>query len=260
MSAPAAFACAAAALCLGLPVLAAANHLEAQHRAAAVADAAALAAADATSGWVAATPCELAEAVAHAQGGGLVRCDVETGLGEARVEVELAARLGTVTGRARAAPPGPQREEGSSAWVWPAAGRGVTQGLHDGFAIDLDVPLGGALLAPRAGTVVAAGPDGGPVPAACRAQPEWWRGPNVTVIIRHDDAGQPRYSSHNHVAPGSSAELGIAPGSRVRAGQAVARAGMSGCTSGPHSHFTIASTQRNAYPDINPFELLGGGE
>ena len=257
MSAPAAFACAVAALCLGLPVLAAASHLEAQQRASAIADAAALAAADAASGWVDAAPCELADVVADAQGARASRCEVDPARGEARVEIELSARLGAVTGRARAAPPDPDTVGETGGWVWPAVGRGITQGLHDGFAIDLDVPAGGALLAPRSGIVVWAGADEGPVPAACQARPEWWRGPNHAVIIRHDDGGQPRFSSHHHIAPGSAAALGIAAGTPVRAGQPVARAGMSGCTSGPHSHFTIASTQRNAYPDINPFELLG---
>ncbi len=276
MSAPALLACAAAAVCLGLPVLAAAGQLEARHRASAAADAAALAAADAASGWITAEPCEIAGAVAAEMDASVIECTVEERRGAAWVRVRLGAPLGGAEGRAHAGPPpspggaghpyGPDEpgHPGSgtgvgAGWVWPAASRGLTQGFHDGFAIDLDVPLGGHLLAPNSGVVVFAGADGGPTPGACLAQPDWWRGANHTVIIRHEIAGRTLFSSHNHIEPGSPETLGIRVGSVVAPGQPVARAGMSGCTSGPHSHFTIASGPRNAFPDIDPFTVLGNG-
>ena len=141
--------------------------------------------------------------------------------------------------------------------MWPSASRGVTQGHHDGFAIDLEVGRSGLLLAPAQGVVIAAGADGGGVPAACLARPEWWRGPNHTVIMRHEVRGLPVFSSHNHIEAGSAEVFGIRPGVTVRAGQPVARAGMSGCTSAPHTHFTVSSSPRNHAPDIDPYTLLG---
>lgn len=261
MSAPAVIACAAAAVCLGLPVVAAAAHLENQHRAGVTADAAALAAADALIGWSEAEPCDLAAEVAAAAGGEVAECAADSRTGEATVRVVLSAGPLRLEGRARAGPPpgsGSEAPGAENGWVWPAAGRALSQGLHDGFAIDLDVPADGVLVSPNRGTVVFAGPDGAGMPAPCRTNPEWWRGPNFTVIVRHDLPGRAVYSSHNHVAPNSPGLLGIQAGSPVRAGQPVALAGMSGCTSGPHSHFTLASSPTNAFPDLNPFDYLGG--
>ncbi|RGE19375.1 M23 family metallopeptidase [Leucobacter sp. wl10] len=261
MSAPALLACAAAALCLGLPVVAASAQLEAQHRAENLADAAALAAADALAGWVDAEPCELARRVAAAGEGRLNRCEIDTARAEALVEVSVAAALGGAEGEARAGTDPVGGVEGgpvgANGWAWPSDLRGVTQGFHDGFSIDLAVTQEGALYAPYDGVVVWAGPDGGGVPATCLARPEWWRGPNWTVLIRHEYRGRVFYSSHNHMEPGSPQRFGVAPGMRVGAGQRVATSGMSGCTSGPHTHFTLSSQEANSFPDLDPFEYLG---
>nr|WP_243752105.1 peptidoglycan DD-metalloendopeptidase family protein [Leucobacter weissii] len=116
------------------------------------------------------------------------------------------------------------------------------------------VAADGALYAPYDGVVVASGIVGDGVPEACVANPGWWRGPNHSVVMRHEFAGRVIFSSHNHIAPGSAVE----PGVRVVAGQQVATSGMSGCTSGPHSHFTMATTQRIVNPDINPYDYLPG--
>ncbi|QAY75083.1 helicase [Agromyces protaetiae] len=76
-------------------------------RAANAADAAALAAADATSGAVATSgsACELAGRVARRGGAEVVSCEID-GL-EASVAVRLTAALFPVTARARAGPPPP---------------------------------------------------------------------------------------------------------------------------------------------------------
>lgn len=262
MSAPALLACGAAALCLGLPVIAASAQLEAGHRAAAAADAAALAAADVATGWIEGEPCALAGRVAGEAGGVLVACEASSASGEARVEVRIALPLGGSTATARAGQPpssdwaagGPV---GANGWAWPSDRRALSQGFHDGYSLDLAVTAEGALYAPYAGVVVRAGPDGGGVPEPCRTHPEWWRGVNHTVLIRHDLGDRTLYSSHNHVAPGSPQHFGVVPGARVVAGQRVASAGMSGCTSGPHTHFTLASSPSNTNPDIDPLGYLG---
>lgn len=67
------------------------------------ADAAALAAADAVSGAVPGTPCELAAAVAQRNGATLSSCEVDGA--EASVEVSLDAPFGRLGARARAGPP-----------------------------------------------------------------------------------------------------------------------------------------------------------
>jgi murein DD-endopeptidase MepM/ murein hydrolase activator NlpD len=262
VSAPALLACAAAALCLGLPVIAASAQLEAGHRAAGAADAAALAAADAASGWIDGEPCALAQRVVVEARGEISECEVSSATADARVEVRVPAPLGGALAVARAgllprAASAPDGAVGANGWAWPSDLRAISQGFHDGLSIDLAVTGEGALYAPYEGVVVRAGPDGGGVPEACLARPEWWRGANHTVLMRHEVGGRTIYSSHNHVSPGSPQRFGVAPGERVRAGQRVASAGMSGCTSGPHTHFTLSSSPSNAYPDIDPFAYLG---
>jgi len=262
VSAPVVLACAFAAVIVGVPVISASAHLEARHRVAGAADAAALAAADALSGLLEADPCALAADVASAAGTVLRDCEMETRTGEARTVVTVLTPFGTVEARARAAPllppgGGLHGAVGENGWAWPSAVRGVTQGFHDGFAIDLAVDDAGLLFAPYAGVVVQVGTDGGGMPAACIASPSWWRGPNHSVMIRHDFEGVSIYSSHNHISPGSTGSLGVSVGDRVSAGQPVARAGMSGCTSGAHTHFTLSTRPENAFPDLDPFEYLG---
>lgn len=264
MSAPVLVGCAAAALCLALPVVAATARVEAAHRADAAADAAALAAADAASGFAPGEPCALAAEVARAAGGALESCELSDAPVTARVTVRIGAAggagLGAVEGRARAGMPvlaGTDGPVGENGWAWPSDVRAVTQGFHDGYALDLAVSGAGALYAPAAGVVVAAGPDGGGVPGVCLLRADWWHGENESVVIRHEVDGRALYSSHNHIAPGSTSRLGIAVGDRVRAGQQVAVAGMSGCTSGPHTHFTLATTPTNAHPDVDPTRYIG---
>ncbi|MFT4231455.1 MAG: M23 family metallopeptidase [Leucobacter sp.] len=263
MSAPALLGCAAAALCLGLPVIAASSQLEAQHRIDGAADAAALAAADALAGWVEGEPCVRAQEVVEAMHGRLRRCDLDEGgeLTTASILASASTPLGGAEARARAGFETPAGSGGgvigANGWAWPSDVVGVTQGFHDGLSIDLAVTAEGALYAPYDGVVVVAGPDGGGIPPLCRARPEWWHGANITVMIRHVYRGRVLYSSHNHVDPASLQRFGIEPGARVRSGQRVAMSGMTGCTSGPHSHFTLSTRPANAYPDVDPFAYIG---
>lgn len=262
MSAPMLLGCAAAALCLGLPVIAVSAHLEADRRAAGAADTAALAAADAFSGWSPGEPCALAGRVAAENTTVLTTCSVDAATAQVRVEVTASSPFGSVSARARAGPEfvpevSETGEVGANGWAWPSDRRAVTQDAHDGFALDLGVTPEGALYAPYDGIVVQAGPDGGGLPDACRLQPEWWRGENYVVLVRHEHQGRVIYSSHNHVAPGSPQRFGVQPGARVRAGQRVATAGMSGCTSGLHTHFTLSTRPTNGHADIDPYVYIG---
>lgn len=105
MSSIATLTCAVGALALALPVAAGASALEGVHRAAGAADAAALAAADAASGWLHAEPCALAEEVAAAVGVTLVGCEIEEASGRVRLTVVMQTMLGTARARASAGPP-----------------------------------------------------------------------------------------------------------------------------------------------------------
>lgn len=267
MSAPAMLGLIAAALAIGVPVAVASARAEASHRASGAADGAALAAADAGTGYTDGEPCDIAGSVAAASGARVSSCTVDPGAFEARIVVEVPAVFGAVEGRARAgaSPPPPASSGGGGSggalaadgWAWPSGIRAVTQGPHDGYAIDLAVDGSGVLYAPYRGIVVRLGDDGNGIPEPCRVRPEWWRGPNQTVIVRHEYRGAVLFSSHNHLVPGSSARAGIALGSAVSAGQPIGAAGSSGCTSGPHSHFTLSTGLRNTNPDLDPFLYIG---
>lgn len=257
MSGPVLVGCVAAALCLGVPVLAAGSHLVTAQRVTGAADAAALAAADAVTGWLEAEPCEAAAEIARSVHASVERCDVDRAAGEAKVVLSIRTPIGQVTARSRAGGVALEPANGGSGgWTWPAAATGVAQGFHDGLAIDLSAPLGSPLFAPYDGTIVALGRDGGDIPQVCLANPAWWRGENETVIMRHEYLGKVLYSSHNHIAQGSARRLGLSVGTNVRSGQPVATAGMSGCTSGPHSHFTLSTRPENSFPDLNPFAFV----
>ena len=65
---------------------------------------AALAAADAASGWIEAEPCDLAGRVAAEAGAVLAGCAVEGDSGQVRVSVSLQTMLGTAQARSRAGP------------------------------------------------------------------------------------------------------------------------------------------------------------
>lgn len=257
MSAPALVGCVAAALCLGVPVMAAGSHLVAAQEITGAADAAALAAADTLTGWLDGDACDRAAQVAAAAAAEVELCTTAAARGEARIVLVKRTPLGQVMARARAGGVQPSEPDSSTGrWSWPAVSGGVTQGFHDGFAIDLAAPVGSPLFAPFDGEVVAVGPDGGAIPPVCLARPDWWRGENETVIIRHEYNGRQLFSSHNHIAPGSAHQFGIEVGSRVLAGEPVALAGMSGCTSGPHTHFTLSTSNTNVFPDVDPFRYL----
>lgn len=105
MSAPALLACAGVALALALPVVVAGSALEGSLRAAGAADAAALAAADAASGWISAEPCPLARLVTEAYGAVLESCELDAQTGRVRVQVHVGTMLSTAHAHARAGPP-----------------------------------------------------------------------------------------------------------------------------------------------------------
>jgi murein DD-endopeptidase MepM/ murein hydrolase activator NlpD len=118
---------------------------------------------------------------------------------------------------------------GALALRWPVKGVlysrfGMRQGQrHDG--IDIAAPEGSAVTAAADGQVVYAG-----------EQP----GYGQVVILRHQGGLLTLYAHMSKVA--------VEDGARVRAGDAIARVGQSGRTTGPHLHFEVRQGTRPKNP------------
>ncbi len=133
----------------------------------------------------------------------------------------------------------------SGGWVRPVSGpitsrygarRAPTKGastMHDG--IDFGVPIGTRVVAAGAGTVTKAGPNGG-----------------YGNYLRLAHAGG--YASFYAHLDSMSAKLG----QRVGKGQAIARSGNTGTSTGPHLHFGMARGGRSINP-ASVIRMRGGG-
>jgi len=121
---------------------------------------------------------------------------------------------------------GPQRP---APLRWPLHGvlysrYGMRQGQrHDG--IDIAAPEGTKVTAAAAGTVAYAGRQSGY---------------GAIVILKHDDGLVTLYAH--------ASALLVHEGERVEAGEAIARVGQSGRTSGPHLHFEVRQGTRPRNP------------
>ncbi len=111
------------------------------------------------------------------------------------------------------------------------------------------MPLGTAVCAARAGTVVAVRDDsdrGGPLPAYAPL--------GNYVVVKHDDGTCAEYV---HLSRGSAR---VFIGGRVRQGQELARSGATGFATGPHLHFGVYNNvdgfTRVTYPVT--FHTAGG--
>lgn len=144
----------------------------------------------------------------------------------------------------------------ANGWAWPTGTKSINQGFHSGgLWVDLGSAAGGPLYSPYDGVVTSTDRLTF-IPGVCRANPSWWRGPNQIIRIRHVYKGQTIYSQHHHMATGSPAKYGLRPGARVKAGQQVGNEGMTGCTSGPHVHFGLG-TSDSYMSNIDPFIYIG---
>lgn len=104
MSAPVLMIVAGVTLSAALAVSSVAAALDTSHRVAGAADAAALAAADATLGWHDDEPCQLAREVAISADAALQECAIDPRTGEARVILSGDTIFGVISARARAGP------------------------------------------------------------------------------------------------------------------------------------------------------------
>lgn len=121
--------------------------------------------------------------------------------------------------------PGPERvlasrQASGIALAWPVSGRisssfGWRNGrMHQG--LDIAVPAGRTIMASAPGQVVEAG---------------WYGGYGQRVIIDHGRSIRTLYAH--------CSTLLVKPGEQVQAGQAIARVGTTGNSTGPHLHFEV---------------------
>jgi murein DD-endopeptidase MepM/ murein hydrolase activator NlpD len=103
-------------------------------------------------------------------------------------------------------------------------------GHHTG--VDLAVPVGTAVHAVGAGTVVKA---------------EWGGAYGKMVVVRHADG---RYSLYAHLS-----RIDVRTGEAVSAGSELGLSGATGNVTGPHLHFEVDTTEQYG-SDINPISWL----
>ncbi|WP_052629795.1 murein hydrolase activator EnvC family protein [Pseudoxanthomonas suwonensis] len=115
-------------------------------------------------------------------------------------------------------------------------------------AVDVSAGIGAVVVAVRDGLVVHA-VDGYP-DAGCYL-PELKARSN-TVVVLHDDGTEAVYG---HLMQGS---IGVDAGSRVRAGESIARVGNSGMSSQPHLHLQVGGLTEHGYRTI-PLGFQGCG-
>ncbi|MFJ8166109.1 M23 family metallopeptidase [Streptomyces sp. NPDC096136] len=116
-------------------------------------------------------------------------------------------------------------------------GKGGTMWSHKHSGQDFAVPVGTAVHAASAGTVVKAGPNGGgDGPAYGNA-----------IVIKHANN---TYSQYAHLS-----KIQVKIGQKVSVDQQIALSGNTGNSSGPHLHFEIRTTP-NYGSAINPVVFL----
>lgn len=223
----------AVAAILGTGVVIAGGASVTSQRLASAADAAALAAADAATGFASGDPCERARDVAEANGVAVATCEVNAH----RVEVSVTdtyAGFAVVVG-ARAGSPdqasGVESGEGTHGWVRPSDGT-MTSGFgpreqecgesycssHDHLGQDYATGCGAPIYAAASGTVALADREGG-------------FGNHIRI-----DHGDGLVSGYAHIQEGG---ILVEAGERVLAGQLIALEGDSGNSFGCHLHIEI---------------------
>ncbi|MEV4944110.1 M23 family metallopeptidase [Streptomyces sp. NPDC053755] len=189
-------------------------------------------AATGASAAVAAQADAQAQAAAHAAA-------VKKAAAEAAAAKQAAAKAAAVKKAA------PKAAKKNAAWVKPVSSYTLTASFAQGGAMwshkhsgqDFAVPVGTAVKAAGAGTVVKAGPNGGgDGPAYGNA-----------IVVKHANG---KYSQYAHLS-----KINVGIGQKVAAGQKIALSGNTGNSSGPHLHFEIRTTP-NYGSALNPSAFL----
>lgn len=103
----------------------------------------------------------------------------------------------------------------------------LTQGIHDGNAVDFGVPTGTSVVAFKSGTVIVAKSSG------------YNGGYGNYIVINHEGACQTQYSHLSSVK--------VSVGDSVSAGDLIALSGNTGRSTGPHLHFNARNCGGNPF-------------
>lgn len=115
----------------------------------------------------------------------------------------------------------------------PLPGGIITQGMHDGTAVDIGAARGTPIHSAADGTVIIVRNNGG-----------WNGGYGNYVVVTHANGTQTLYAHMKAAA--------VSPGQSVGSGQVIGYVGMTGRTSGPHVHFEVRGA-------ANPFRACRVG-
>ena len=128
--------------------------------------------------------------------------------------------------------------------VWPVpASRTLSQGLHDGNAIDISAATGSTVLVAKGGTVTK-------ITYCTQTHHSYGdcNGFGTGLVILGDDGRAYQYA---HMQAGSIPS-NVYYGARVEAGQQIGKVGMTGYAYGPHLHFGISNTRNYWEAGSNP--------
>ncbi|MEW1721793.1 M23 family metallopeptidase [Streptomyces sp. NPDC093109] len=165
--------------------------------------------------------------------------------GDVAAGSSVASTVGSVQHRAAAQAPAKETAAKAATWTGPVKkytlsasfGLGGSRWSHKHSGQDFAVPIGTAVHAAHAGTVVKAGPNGaGDGPAYGNA-----------IVVKHANG---TYSQYAHLS-----KVQVKIGQAVKTGQQIALSGNTGNSSGPHLHFEIRTTP-NYGSAVNPVNFL----
>jgi murein DD-endopeptidase MepM/ murein hydrolase activator NlpD len=113
-------------------------------------------------------------------------------------------------------------------FINPIPGAILTQGIHDGNAVDFGAPIGTSVYATAEGTVLIAKSGG------------YNSGYGSYIVINHEGGAQTLY--------GHLSSVSVSPGDTVKQGDLIAKSGNTGRSTGPHLHYKeIGTGARNTF-------------
>jgi murein DD-endopeptidase MepM/ murein hydrolase activator NlpD len=121
---------------------------------------------------------------------------------------------------------------------------------HDGY--DWGMPVGTPLLAAAAGRIFFAG-DWPPAP--CPILPGTPTVSSKSILIEHTDSNGNLYlSSYGHLS-----SIAVSENDNVSEGQFLGYSGNTGCSNGPHLHFSVYRKVSQEWLPVDPFGWNGAG-
>ncbi len=115
----------------------------------------------------------------------------------------------------------------TSVYINPIPGAILTQGIHDGNAVDFGAKIGTTVYAAAAGNVIIAKSSG------------YNGGYGQYIVITHPAGSQTLY--------GHLSDINVSVGDTVTQGQVIGLSGNSGLSTGPHLHFKILNGPKNPF-------------